>query len=72
MFLRDPILELQLAQFRQRELREAAARERLVRSSGRPGDTLVRHLLMSLGDLLIGIGEKLRTEFDDPASGAAA
>lgn len=72
MFLRDPVLELQLFHARQRELQDEAARGRLVRAFARRGDGLGRRLVLSIGDFLVTMGEKLRTGSDEPSEGAAA
>lgn len=72
MFLRDPILELQLYHFREKELQEAAMRDRLIRLSARRGDGFRRRLVLSIGDILVALGEKLRDGFDEPTEGAAA
>jgi len=69
--LLDPSLELHLYHLRQDELAKAATRERLLRSSPRSSNALVRWLFLSLGELLIGLGERLREEFEEPAQGVA-
>ena len=72
MFVRDPILELQLFRMRQQELQNEAARERLVRSLPRRREGFGRRLVLGIGNFLVTLGEKLRTELDEPTEGAAA
>lgn len=72
MFVRDPEMELQLFRLREKELHEAAARDRLVRSAARPGDGFGRRLLLGFGGFLVALGEKIRGGLEEPTENAAA